>query len=60
MEQRRGRAVSARRAELPRPAIRPYPSQYAGEFRMTDGTTVTVRPISPEDEPLMVQFHGKL
>ena len=47
-------------ADLPRPAIRPYPNQYAGEFRMKDGTAVLIRPISPEDEPLMVEFHGKL
>ena len=47
-------------AQLPRPAIRPYPNQYAGEFRMKDGTAIVIRPISPEDEPLMVEFHGKL
>jgi acetyltransferase len=45
---------------LPRPAIRPYPSQYVSEWRMKDGTMVTIRPIRPEDEPLMVRFHGTL
>jgi acetyltransferase len=45
---------------LPRPAIRPYPSQYVWEWRLKDGTAVTIRPIRPEDEPLMVQFHGTL
>jgi acetyltransferase len=27
---------------------------------MKDGTTVTIRPIRPEDEPLMVKFHETL
>lgn len=46
--------------QLPRPAIRPYPSQYVTEWRFADGTPVTIRPIRPEDEPLMVQFHTTL
>jgi acetyltransferase len=46
--------------QLPRSAIRPYPSQYVAEWRMKDGTLVTIRPIRPEDEPLMVQFHATL
>ncbi len=46
--------------QLPRPAIRPYPSQYVFPFKMKDGTEVTMRPIRPEDEPLMVQFHTTL
>jgi acetyltransferase len=45
---------------LPRPAIRPYPSQYMWEWKLRDGTAVTIRPIRPDDEPLMVQFHGTL
>ena len=51
-------AVTA--AHLPRAAIRPYPSQYVWEWKMKDGTPVTLRPIRPEDEPLMVQFHSTL
>jgi acetyltransferase len=43
--------------QLPRPAIRPYPSQYVSPFTMKDGTEVTLRPIRPEDEPLMGKFH---
>ena len=27
---------------------------------MRDGTQVTIRPIRPEDEPMMVKFHGTL
>jgi acetyltransferase len=45
---------------LPRSAIRPYPLQYRGEWTSPEGTTFTIRPIRPEDEPLMVQFHGTL
>jgi acetyltransferase len=45
---------------LPRPAIRPYPIQYIGEWTMKDGRPVTIRPIRPEDEPLMVKFHETL
>ena len=46
--------------QLPRPAIRPYPSQYIWDWRFKDGTPVTIRPIRPEDEPLMVEFHHTL
>jgi acetyltransferase len=46
--------------QLPRATIRPYPIQYAREWRLKDGTAVTIRPIRPEDEPLMVQFHTTL
>jgi acetyltransferase len=45
---------------LPRPAIRPYPSQYSWDFTLRDGRPVRLRPIRPEDEPLMVRFHGRL
>ena len=45
---------------LPSPAIRPYPSQYATKWKLKDGTPVTIRPIRPEDEPLMVRFHETL
>ncbi len=46
--------------QLPRPAIRPYPTQYVRNWKLTDGTPVTLRPIRPEDEPLMVKFHETL
>ena len=45
---------------LPRPAIRPYPTQYIWSWTMRDGTPITIRPIRPEDEPLVVQFHQTL
>jgi acetyltransferase len=46
--------------DLPELAIRPYPHQYVGEWTMRDGTDATIRPISPEDEPLLVKFHEDL
>jgi acetyltransferase len=45
---------------LPKPAIRPYPSQYVALWTIKDGNQVTIRPIRPEDEPLMVKFHESL
>jgi acetyltransferase len=47
-------------ADLPRPAIRPYPTQYISDFMLKDGTPVTLRPIRPEDEALMLKFHQTL
>jgi acetyltransferase len=46
--------------ELPAFAIRPYPIQYVQPWTMADGTAVCIRPIRPEDEPLMVKFHSTL
>ncbi|MFH0903140.1 MAG: bifunctional acetate--CoA ligase family protein/GNAT family N-acetyltransferase [Pseudomonadota bacterium] len=45
---------------LPAPAIRPYPSQYTFSHTLDDGTTVSIRPIRPQDEPLVVAFHHTL
>ena len=41
-------------------AIRPYPKQYAKPWLFEDGTKVLIRPIRPDDEPLMVRFHATL
>ena len=46
--------------QLPKLAIRPYPTQYITGWKMKDGRKVTIRPIRPEDEPLMVKFHEGL
>ena len=46
--------------DLPRSAIRPYPMQYATQWTTKDGTDVLIRPIRPEDEPMMVRFHETL
>ena len=44
-------------ADLPRPAIRPYPIQYVSPWVMRNGSPVTLRPIRPEDETMMPDFH---
>jgi acetyltransferase len=49
-----------KREQIPRPAIRPYPREYAGAWSLRDGSTVMIRPVAPEDEPLMVEFHRHL
>jgi acetyltransferase len=43
-----------------RPAIRPYPSQYEQRFVSKKGRAMLIRPIMPEDEPLVVDFHKLL
>lgn len=45
---------------LPRPAVRPYPAQYLSHATMHNGEKVVIRPIRPEDEPLIVKFHETL
>jgi len=47
-------------AELPRTAITPYPVEYVAPWTLHDGTAVLIRPIRPEDEPLLVEFHHTL
>ena len=44
--------------QTPRPTNHPYPHQYVGTFRLRDGREVVVRPIVPEDEPLIVAMHA--
>lgn len=46
--------------ELPKPAIRPYPTEYVTSWKTKDGLPVTIRPIRPEDEPMLVRFHHTL
>jgi acetyltransferase len=46
--------------QIPKSAIRPYPTRYMSRWTMKDGTEVTIRPIRPEDEPAMVGFHKTL
>ncbi len=47
-------------AGLTRPVIRPYPTRYVTTATLRDGTPVTIRPIRPEDEPLIVAYHRQL
>jgi acetyltransferase len=53
------RMVLADFSEQQRPqlAIQPYPNQYVTPWRLKDGTEVVIRPIRPEDEPLIVELH---
>ena len=40
----------------PRFAIRPYPKEWERHVNLRDGTTILVRPVRPEDEPLYGPF----
>jgi acetyltransferase len=46
--------------DLPKLAIRPYPSQYTTEWKAKNGAFFTIRPIRSEDEPFVVRFHENL
>lgn len=46
--------------QLPKLAIRPYPMQYVSSWVENNGLNLTIRPIRPEDEPVMVKFHQTL
>lgn len=39
-------------------ALRPYPEEYIKQITLSDGTTVTLRPIKPEDENLWLEMLG--
>ncbi len=47
-------------ANLPQSAIRPYPEQYVSIWKTSSGEEVVIRPIRPEDEPKIVEFHQQL
>jgi acetyltransferase len=53
-----GQEVNER--DLPRTAIRPYPTKYMDEWKAADGTLVHIRPIRPEDETHLIKFHEVL
>ncbi len=46
--------------QVPKTAIRAYPTRYVASWTMKDGSPVNIRPIRPEDEPAMVRFHETL
>ena len=48
---------SIKEEDLPQSAIRPYPTHLTGPFTIQTGEEVTIRPIRPEDEPLMASFN---
>ncbi|KWV52166.1 GCN5 family acetyltransferase [Bradyrhizobium macuxiense] len=41
-------------------AVRPYPSQWEGELGLKDGSRVIVRPMRPEDEPMVEAFFKRV
>jgi acetyltransferase len=47
-------------AELPALAVRPYPSQFTWHYTLSDDIEVTIRPIRPEDEPMLIRFNKTL
>ena len=48
---------ATRREHIPRLAIRPYPNHYVRPGTMKNGEEILVRPIRPEDEPLLIKLH---
>jgi acetyltransferase len=46
--------------KLPKSAIRPYPIQYTKPWKLKNKAPVVIRPIKPEDEPMLVKFHETL
>jgi acetyltransferase len=51
---------SVSKEQLPKLAIRPYPLKYVKTWTTPRGEAVNIRPIRPEDEPLLVKFHETL
>jgi acetyltransferase len=51
---------SVKEEDLPKLPIRPYPAQYASPWKMKNGAKILIRPIRPEDEPFIVEFHKSL
>jgi len=51
---------SVTKEQRPKLAIRPYPLKYVKPWTTNKGEAVTIRPIRPEDEPLLVKFHETL
>lgn len=46
--------------DLPKLAIRPYPSNYSIQAKLKNGGEYRIRPIRPEDENAMIAFHKEL
>ncbi len=55
--------IRVRRSEEPpakRLAIRPYPKELEENLNLPDGRTFLLRPIRPEDEPMLQEMHSHL
>jgi acetyltransferase len=46
-----------KKEKYPKLAIRPYPLEYVSDTRLKDNMKVTIRPIYPDDEPLVREFY---
>jgi acetyltransferase len=44
----------------PRFAVRPYPKEWERTLALDDGTTLLVRPVRPEDEPMFHRFFTQI
>jgi acetyltransferase len=54
------RIEQARESGSRRFSISPYPGELVQGAALPDGTRLELRPIRPEDEPALVDFHGHL
>lgn len=52
--------LDTKESELPKLAIRPYPSDYIIKDSFKKGGEYTIRPIRPEDEAGLIAFHKEL
>ena len=43
-------------SKSPHLVVTPYPTRYTAPWRLTDGTEVLLRPIRPEDEPMIAEL----
>lgn len=50
-------AVNSERPEL---AVRPYPQEYSKKVELKDSSDILIRPIRPDDETKMIEFHKEL
>jgi acetyltransferase len=46
--------------DLPKLSVRPYPVEYVSSTKLKNNEEITIRPIRPEDERSMVEFHKGL
>ena len=46
--------------DLPQPLLRAYPIQYVTNQALKDGAIVTLRPVRPTDEMMLIAFHEHL
>jgi len=47
-------------AAYPHLVITPYPTRYTRQWKLRDGTEVLLRPVRPEDEPMLLELFNSL